>query len=87
MVNSKSKQKSKKKNNKIFNSTEREIIKYLFDTKGKETIYGMAKVLNISYPTAKKYMKTIEAHKIVKVSKKNKTKLYFFDLDAYLKDN
>ncbi len=53
-------------NKRKFNSTERKILRLLFQTKAHLTAYEVAKELKISFPTAKKYLKILSEEGVIK---------------------
>lgn len=55
-TNSPSKQNSTKTD---FNSTERKILRLLYQAKAEMTAYEVAKELNITFPTARKYLEKL----------------------------
>jgi response regulator of citrate/malate metabolism len=54
---------SKKDN---FNSTERKILRLLYQTKVPLTTYEVAKELRISFPTARKYLEILVKKRVIK---------------------
>ena len=54
-----------KKSKKGFNTTEKAIIRYLYHTKLNKSASQVAKKINVSYPTAKKYLVNLVKMKVL----------------------
>lgn len=57
-----------------YNSTEKKIMRLLFQTKAPLTAYEVAKELSITFPTAKKYLQKLVEEKVIQEVKDGKKK-------------